>query len=64
VRKLIAENPEADRNLAARLQRAREIAFMLKSKPLPRLPVPLNFFATALWPPSRPFQILRAWREL
>lgn len=64
VRKLIAENPEGDRDLVARLRRARAIAFLLKPKALPRLPVPLNFFATALWPPSRPFQILRAWCEL
>ena len=64
VRALIAEKPDGDRELAARLQRAREIAFLLKPKPLPKLPVPLNFFATALWPPNRPFQILRVWREL
>ncbi len=64
VRALIARSPEADRHLPARLERAREIGRILQPKPLPRLPVPLNFFVTALWPPSRPFQILRAWSEV
>lgn len=64
VREVIEKNPEGDHSLEARLQRARQIALVLKPKPLPKLPVPLNFFATALWPPNRPFQILRAWSEL
>jgi len=44
--------------------RAREIALTLKGIPLPKLPPPFNFFATALWPPSRPIEIIRVWRGM
>lgn len=44
--------------------RAREIALVLKFHPLPKLPPPLNYFATALWPPGRSFQMLRVWRKM
>lgn len=44
--------------------RAREIALVLKFYPLPKLPPPLNYFATALWPPGRSFEMLRVWREM
>ncbi|MGE9267004.1 MAG: metallophosphoesterase [Verrucomicrobiales bacterium] len=64
IKDLITKFPEGDRELEARLARAREIAKVIKPTPLPDLPVPLNFFATALWPPSRPVQIARAWREM
>ncbi len=49
---------------AACADRAREIALALKVLPLPKLPVPFNFFATALWPPSRTFEMLRVWRGM
>ena len=49
---------------AACADRAREIALAIKVVPLPRLPPPLNFFATALWPPSRPFEMIRVWRRM
>ena len=45
-------------------ERAREIALALKFEPLPKLPPPLNFFATALWPPRRAFEMLRVWRDM
>lgn len=44
--------------------RAREIALTLKVIPLPKFPPPLNFFATAFWPPSRPFEMIRVWRGM
>ncbi|MDA7891308.1 metallophosphoesterase family protein [Akkermansiaceae bacterium] len=45
-------------------ERAREIALTLQVVPLPKLPSPLDFFATALWPPSRSFEMLRVWRGM
>ena len=44
--------------------RAREIAMTIRVVPLPRLPPPLNFFATAFWPPSRPLEMIRVWRGM
>jgi len=44
--------------------RAKEIALTIKVVPLPKLPPPLNFFATALWPPSRTFEMIRVWRGM
>ncbi len=44
--------------------RAKEIALTLKIVPLPKLPPPFNFFATALWPPSRTFEMLRVWHGM
>jgi len=44
--------------------RAKEIALAIKVVPLPKLPPPLNFFATALWPPSRPYEMIRVWRGM
>jgi len=41
--------------------RAKEIAMTLAVRPLPRLPPPFDFFATALWPPSRAFEVIRVW---
>lgn len=41
--------------------RAKEIAVTLKVVPLPKLPPPFNFFATALWPPSRTIEMIRVW---
>ncbi|YCM45207.1 metallophosphoesterase [Verrucomicrobiaceae bacterium 227] len=46
---------------AACADRAKEIALAIKVVPLPKLPPPFNFFATALWPPSRPFEMIRVW---
>lgn len=57
VRKYAAQTASAE----ACSERAREIAHVLQLVPLPKLPPPLNFFATALWPPSRSFEILRVW---
>ena len=55
----------AKRHLAAACaDRAREIAMAIKVVPLPKLPPPFNFFATALWPPSRPFEMIRVWRGM
>jgi len=44
--------------------RALEISNTIKARKLPKLPVPLNFFATALWPPSRTFEMIRVWRTM
>lgn len=44
--------------------RAREIALTLKVVPLPNLPSPLDFFATALWPPSRAIEMARVWKGM
>lgn len=55
--------PRADRAEAC-ADRAREIALSVRPQPMMKIPPPLNFFATALWPPSRPFEIFRVWREL
>ena len=49
---------------AACADRAKEIALVLKVIPLPKLPPPFNFFATALWPPSRTLEMLRVWRGM
>ena len=49
---------------AACAERAREIALTLKPLPLPSLPPPFNFLATALWPPRRTFEMLRVWRGM
>jgi predicted phosphodiesterase len=45
-------------------ERAREIARALRVFPLPKLPPPLSYFATAFWPPSRTFEMVRVWREM
>lgn len=42
-------------------ERAREIAMTIKPVPMPRLPPPLNYFVTALWPPSRAIEMTRVW---
>jgi predicted phosphodiesterase len=44
--------------------RARDIALTIKPIPLPKLPVPLNFLATALWPPSRTLEMFRVWSTM
>lgn len=41
--------------------RAKEIALTLRVLSLPKLPPPLNFFATAFWPPGRTFEMIRVW---
>jgi len=41
--------------------RAKEIAIALKSQPMPRLPPPLNYFATVFWPPSRTIEMVRVF---
>ena len=56
-------DPESHRAQAC-VERAREIALTLKVIPLPKLPSPLDFFITALWPPSRFFEIFRVWRGM
>lgn len=61
----IIERYEPRSHLAAACSdRAKEIALTLKVLPLPKLPPPFNFFATALWPPSRSFEMLRVWRGM
>jgi len=42
-------------------KRAKEIALILGGLPLLKLPPPLNFFATALWPPGRTIGMVRVW---
>lgn len=64
VDEIIARYAPLDHLPEACADRAREIALVLKVHPLPKLPPPLNYFATALWPPGRAFQMLRVWREL
>jgi predicted phosphodiesterase len=49
---------------AACADRAKEIAQTLNVVSLPKIPPPFNFFATALWPPSRTFEMLRVWNEM
>lgn len=44
--------------------RAKEIALIIKATPLPKLPPPFNFLATALWPPGRTFEMFRVWRGM
>ena len=44
--------------------RACEIANTIQPRKLPKLPVPFNFFATAIWPPSRGFEMIRVWRTM
>jgi len=61
---LIEGWPEAETDLAQRVERAREIGLLLRPKKLPALPVPLNFFATVLWPPSRLSSMVRVWATL
>jgi len=61
----IVKRYESESHLAAACaDRAKEIALTLKVVPLPKLPPPFNFFATALWPPSRTFEMLRVWRGM
>lgn len=45
-------------------ERAREIARTIRAVPLPKLPPPFNFFATAFWPPARLFGILQVWHGM
>ena len=61
---IVARYAPRDRSAEACAERAREIALALKTYALPRLPPPLNFFATALWPPGRAFEIVRVWRKM
>lgn len=49
---------------AACADRAKEIAQTLTGVPLPKIPPPFNFFATALWPPSRTFEMMRVWQGM
>lgn len=44
--------------------RAKEIAITLKPRPFLKIPPPFNFFASALWPPTRPFEMIRVWSTL
>ena len=61
----IIENYDAKSHLASACSdRAKEIALTLKVVPLPKLPPPFNFFVTALWPPSRAFEMIRVWRGM
>lgn len=62
VKKIVARYDEND--VQACSDRACEIAFTLKPVPFFKLPVPFNFFASAFWPPTRPFEIFRVWAEL
>ncbi|MFT6240135.1 MAG: putative phosphodiesterase [Akkermansiaceae bacterium] len=58
----IIEKYEGKSHLAAACaDRAKEIAVTLKVIPLPKLPPPFNFFATALWPPNRMCEMIRVW---
>lgn len=49
---------------AACADRAKEIALTIRVVPLPKLPPPLNFFITAIWPLHRPFEMMRVWRGM
>jgi len=61
----IIRNYDPQSHLAAACaDRAREIAQTLKVRPLPKIRPPFNFFATALWPPSRSFEMLRVWHGM
>jgi len=62
VRKIVARFSDASAQSCS--DRAREIALTLTPVPFWRLPVPLNFFASALWPPSRPYEMIRVWRGM
>lgn len=64
VNEIIARYESRSHLAAACSDRAKEIALTLKVIPLPKLPPPFNFFATALWPPSRTFEMLRVWRGM
>jgi len=44
--------------------RAKEIANTLEPRPFLNIPPPFNFFASAFWPPSRPFEMIRVWSSL
>lgn len=64
VNEIVEEYRPRAHSAAACAERAQHIAQMFEPLPLPRLPVPLNFFATALWPPHRPLEMFRVWRGL
>ena len=64
IRKIV-ERYEPQSHLAqACSDRACEIANTIQPRKLPKLPVPLNFFATALWPPRRTIEMIRVWRMM
>ncbi len=46
------------------VERALEIANTIQPRPMPKLPPPFNFFVTALWPPSRTFEMIRVWQGM
>ncbi|MGJ8698272.1 MAG: metallophosphoesterase [Verrucomicrobiaceae bacterium] len=62
VEEIIARYDENDAQECA--DRAQEIALLIEPHPLPKLPVPFNFFATAMWPPSRTLEMLRVWATM
>lgn len=62
VKKIIARYDENDPQACS--DRACEIAWVLKPQPFLKLPVPLNFFVSAFWPLTRPFEIFSAWKGL
>lgn len=61
---IIADYAKRRGSAEACSERAREIAHTLRVLPLPNLPPPLNFLATALWPPGRPFEMVRVWSDM
>jgi len=61
VAKVIARYASLSDSAQACSDRANEIAKTIKPQPLPPFPAPFNFFATAVCPPSRLFEMLRVW---
>lgn len=61
---IIADYAKRSGSAEACSERARRIAHTLRALPLPNLPPPLNFLATAMWPPSRPLEMVRVWRGM
>lgn len=59
VKQIVARYDGADAQACS--DRACEIAWALVPQPFLKLPTPLNFFASAFWPPTRPFEMLRVW---
>ena len=64
IRKIVDRYEPQSHLAQACSDRACEIANTIQPRKLPKLPVPFNFFATALWPPSRTFEMIRAWRTM
>ena len=62
VREIVERYEDSDAQSCS--DRAREIALALTPIPFLKLPAPFNFFASALWPPSRPFEMIRVWRGM